>query len=233
MDVDEISDMWQDLNERLDALPDDSFDFLKSDVFKYVIYLRGSFNWVAAGNPNILPELPFPESEVMKHYNVEVNTIMYMSELSHMIGHFGRQLGWNVLEMGGGFGNFCRVYHHILNPSGYTILDTPSMLRFSKMFLAFHELNNVKFIEEVDQATDEYDLFVSNICISETPPEYRQSVVDKIFPRCKRCFIIDGDGKNESFNEWLEKSVQDNFDGVKIFPIDTPWNVKVYLGEKS
>lgn len=233
MAVGEVSKMWGDLNERLDALSVEDYEFLLSDVFRYVIYLKGKFDWAASGNPQVFPMLPVPKSDILEKYNLQVNTVMYVSELSHMIAHWGFHQGWNVIEIGGGFGNFCRVFHELLRPSGYSIVDTPSMSRFAQKFLAHYGMGHVRHLPHMGYAAGmNYDLFVSNICLSELTPEYRQEIFDCIMPLCKRCFIIDGDGKNDSFNKWLEDEVRANFNDVRIHDIDTPWKVRVYMGEK-
>jgi hypothetical protein len=234
MDADNVSDMWKDLNDRLDALSVDNFDFLLSDVFEYVIYLKGGFDWRSSACSKVFDELEFPHSDVLRQYKLQRNTVMYLSEISHLIDYFGRLNNLNVLEVGGGFGNFCRVYHELLKPSSYTVLDTPSMSRFAKKFLSHHGYNDIDFQDDVDGVMDkEFDLFVSNICLSETPVEYRQRIFEDVIPNCKRCFIIDGDGKNDSFNQWLGKSIGDNFSHVKEYPFNTPWKVKIYLGENK
>jgi hypothetical protein len=122
----------------------------------------------------------------------------------------------------------------VLSPREYTILDTPAMSRFAKKFLNHHNYSDVQFEEDSKKLVGkEFDLFISNICLSETPEKYRQFLFDEIMPNCKRCFIIDGDGKDDSYNEWLEKSVKTYFPEPMIYSIPTPWNVKVYMGEQK
>jgi hypothetical protein len=81
-----------------------------------------------------------------------------------------------VLEMGGGFGNFCRLFSNRKKNVDYTILDLPEMIKFSSKFLISNCIP-CKFvkIENAEEILNKgFDLFVSNYCLSETPEEFRK-----------------------------------------------------------
>src|SRR5690606_11790145 len=121
----------------------------------------------------------------------------------------------SVLEVGAGFGNFCKLLYETTKPKSYTILDTRSMIRFSRAYLAHHNVP-CSFVESENIENlhgYKFDLFISNICLSETPDDYRQMIIDNIWPNCKRLFVIDGcrTTKEGRYNEWLGWQVKNHF----------------------
>jgi len=110
----------------------------------------------------------------------------------------------------------------------YTILDTSTMLRFSCKFLEHFGYENVEYIEAENFKKvfgRSYDLFVSFICLSETPHWYREKILSNTLPNTKSLFVIDGHGpyrKNLSteentpgFNNWLTNTIRWNFPRFK------------------
>jgi SAM-dependent methyltransferase len=200
---------WDRHNQKIDAIPCDSIDFLKNKYFgKFVV-------------------MPF-----------ERNTKIMMNEIDLLIEHLPNLCNIKVLEVGAGFGNFCRLFQEKTKVIEYTILDTPSMLRFSKTFLGYYKTpcNFVETDKFKELLNSKFDLFVSNFCISETPAEYREQVLEDILPNCKYAFLIDGDGKNPKFDEWLENKLHKHFEKVCVQKIPKELclqiNQKVFVGEK-
>jgi len=242
---DEESMLWAEQNERLNALSVDDFEWLNSDVFRYVIHLRSrpdgmsgpQYDWRShMRGGDVMGEVP--ESPVLAKYGCQENTFMYVTELSYLVSLFGISEGWKVLEVGGGFGNFCRVFNHVMSPVSYTMLDNPPMLRFAKQFLNEHELGDVELVESDDMrhlAGRPFDLFVSNICLNETESTYRQRLFDQVLPGCFRCFIIDGGvSGGPEFNAWISEELPRHFPKLEVLELTTPWGVtNVYMGEKE
>jgi len=133
-----------------------------------------------------------------------------------------------VVEVGGGFGNFCKVLSDRIDIERYVIVDTPSMLKFAKKF---HEVFNVPCeymtVDEIDNLVgQEFDIFVSNICLSETPKEYRERLLNNVLPTCQRLYVINGDQRAHpeldggKFNEELEELFSRHFDHLQVTPME-------------
>lgn len=111
----------------------------------------------------------------------------------------------SVIEVGGGYGSYCEEFHKGRKVKDYTIIDTKSMLRFSKAYLEAKGIN-CTFLDTEDELPDkEYDLLISNVCISEIPEEHAKQMLTKLFKQVKRVAIIDIEMK------WLEQLLINNF----------------------
>ncbi len=211
-----VDDRWRKHNKQLQKIPSDSLIFLKNPYFAKIITMP-----------------------------LKKNTRMCKQEVNMILKYFKDLKNINVLEIGAGFGNFCRVLCKKIRVSSYTILDTKTMLKFTKTFLRHYKVNQVNFIDINKFETiyeEKFDLFISISCLSETPKNYRTLLLDKILPNCEKLFVIEADkrahpGLNGGyFNEWLEKTIKTYFAKVKIEEI--PYRIcyqrysHVTLGEK-
>jgi ubiquinone/menaquinone biosynthesis C-methylase UbiE len=107
----------------------------------------------------------------------------------------------SVLEIGGGYGNFCYMFNHILGYKDYTLLDTKSMLRLAKKF---HEITQIQcnYVPTEDYMSlkgKEFDLLVANVCLSEIPCQHVLNILECVAENCDRFFIIDA-GIEEGIN---------------------------------
>ena len=203
-------DRWNRHNQEIDNLPEDWRDLSRLSYFRQFVV--------------------WPLNKNTKVMQTEVDELLVRLKVENA----------NVLEMGAGFGNFCRCFNNKTKLGSYSILDTPSMLRFSKSFLQHHKIS-CEFISVENYRSlfgRKFDLFVSNICISETPEDYRNDVLDNIWPNCKKLFVIDGDGRPGSlFNDWLEVKVKNHF--KKVIIEEMPYkkcrqkNQKLFIGESD
>lgn len=184
-----VDERWAKHNKKLNSISND-ISFLKHPYFKRFI---------------IMP--------------LKRNTEMCLREIDILLNNFNFNDKINVLEVGAGFGNFCRLMHNKCNINNYTILDTPSMIRFSSSFLNHHNIKcNFITSENYENVFNlKFDLFVSNICISETPEEYRENLLENVFPNCKNLYMIDG--CKEEYNIWLKNKIKKHFNDVSINPI--------------
>jgi hypothetical protein len=116
--------------------------------------------------------------------------------------------GLSVIEIGGGYGAYCRELHKWAKVKDYTMIDTKSMLRFAKAYL---EAENIPcaFIDTEGELPDkQYDLLISNVCISEIPEAHAKEMLGKLFKQVQKVAIID-DGM-----DWLENLLRENFEVI-------------------
>ncbi len=214
-DIEKLDDRWKNHDVNLKNISSDTIDFLNNPYF------------------GIFVRMP-----------LKTNTKMSKNEVKVLVKQFPKMKDISVLEVGAGFGNFCRILSKKVKVSKYTILDTNTMLRFSKTFLMYYNIEcNFVSTNNFEMIFDEkFDLFISNICLSETPREYREVLLNNVLPNCARLYIINADKRAHPtldgghFNEWLEDTIRKYFKRVIIKPI--PYNIcyqkycNLYIGEK-
>ena len=77
----------------------------------------------------------------------------------------------NILEIGGGFGNWCYINENIMKYDKWTILDLDFVIKLQKWFL-MKEMNNINKVNFVDTSnistiTDNYDIVICSHSLSE------------------------------------------------------------------
>lgn len=138
---------------------------------------------------------------------------MYFKYFSNMLNFKGGK----VIEIGPGTGEFALRLMHSFLINEYTIIDLKRNMQDSMNLLKENGFT-ARFIESKDYKKSfnrSYDLFVSNMCLSEVPDYYREDIFDNVLPNCDSVFIADGDAEN-NFNDWLIESIKKNFEVVHI-----------------
>ncbi len=226
-----IEDDW---GKDLKGLSIDNWDFLKHKSFTNRIAMRGSLDM---GRVNcVFKEMlaryqTTPILEETSQY-ISFNSVMCLDQVSRLfegLGVFAAGGIKSVVEVGAGLGNFSRVLRQFAPILAYNIYDLAVMRRFSEKFLTANNLMQ----RDVQLGMGKYDLFVSNICLSEIEHSQRSRIVGDLLPRCEYAFIIDGDDGKEGFNEWLSAVVTKHFNEVHIIPYPTgPWRgQRIYIGK--
>jgi hypothetical protein len=136
--------------------------------------------------------------------------------------------GLSIIEIGGGYGAYCETFYNFAKVKDYTIVDTKSMLRFAKAYLKEKNIPCTFIDTEGELPNTQYDLLISNICISEIPEEHAKGMLAKLFKQVQKVAIIDTEMK------WLEDLIKENFDIAS--KMDCPEclqaNHYIYRGEK-
>jgi phospholipid N-methyltransferase len=201
-----ITKEWETKNRGLDELPC-NYDFIVSttEFRKFLIY-------------------PF-----------NLNTYIMHNEIT-LMRSFVDPWEKEILEIGAGFGNFCRCLYDRALIKNYTILDTKSMLRFSKSFLSHYNIP-CSFVDSENYKSlskREFDLVISNVCLSEIPPDFRENLVNVVFPNCDAVFMIDSG--YVGFSTWLEEKINKFFSEVCFLEIPdlitAQKNQRVFSGNK-
>ncbi len=144
-----------------------------------------------------------------------------------------RALRWklddlSIIEIGGGYGAYCEEVFNTYKPKDYTIIDTKSMLRFSKAYLEDKGIKCTFLDTEEPLPEGNWDLLISNVCISEIPDAHAKEMLSYLFKRVKRVAIMDCE------LPWLTDMIRDNFDTcAKVScPQCQQINHYLYMGEK-
>ena len=131
-----------------------------------------------------------------------------------------------VLEIGPGTGDFAHEFIIKYNPKTYNILDVRRQISDSQKKLQSIvdkcEINFYTAEEYWDVFDIDFDFIVSNICIPETPKEYREILLDNIVPRSKAAMIIgqlSGFGDDE-YEDYIKKLFKLNYKTIKCIKTD-------------
>ena len=104
----------------------------------------------------------------------------------------------NILEIGGGFGNWCYINQDIINYKKWNILDIPFVTDLQNWFInkdikdtsrinLISFSDNTKYKNFVDD-TNKIDLIIASHSLSEVNMEIFQHYVDKILPKTQYLF---------------------------------------------
>lgn len=144
---------------------------------------------------------------------------MYMDFLERMLPEFK---GGSVLEVGPGTGQFAKMMFARFDISSYTVLDLEENISDSQMLLTEAGLEcDAVVSQDYESLFDkQFDLFVSNVCLPETPDYYRVNLCSNVLPRCNFAFIIGGDDKNEAdgYGKWIRDLFNCTFSQVAELP---------------
>jgi len=123
----------------------------------------------------------------------------------------------SIIEFGGAYGNLGATYLETNPLLEYTLVDTESMLKFSKVFFDVKG-KKATFVKssDIEEAIKEYDLFCTYCAISETPEEYQYKVFETFLPKCKSAMIIEIPDLVPKYSSILEGHYED----IKI--LDAP-----------
>jgi hypothetical protein len=221
--------------KELKDLSSDDFGFLGDKQMQHRIALGGVFEGPPTDAMNDILEGYVP-SEVLGEPPIHFNTMVHVHQLSmlHEVFHFVPRL--KVIEVGAGIGNLSRIFRDFTDVAEYTILDIPEMSRFSRKFLDAHGLKT-EFVNSANYdvlADRKFDLFISNICLSEIPHIFREGMLDTILPNCERLFVIDGDKAAPEFKPWLEAKISKNFKDIIAREYTAMWEEQItYTASKG
>lgn len=137
---------------------------------------------------------------------------MYLRRFHELLPEFE---GGSVLEVGPGTGLFAKMMMDLYSITDYTILDLESQIEDSQKTLSGY---GCEFVVSQDYETlfgKTFDLFISNVCLPETPEYYRDALCRGVFPGCATAFVIGGDPKSGgSYNAWVRRVFKDSYPEV-------------------
>lgn len=127
----------------------------------------------------------------------------------------------HVLEMGAGTGRFAFKLHTANRIKKYTILDLEKNIMDSVDFLGYRGYNNIEQVyssQYKNLFNRNFDIFIANIVIPETPVVYRMDLLNNVLPNCEHAMVINqlnpSDQKN--FKEWILGLFNNCFERVVV-----------------
>lgn len=152
--------------------------------------------------------------DVRKNFTNQNN--MYLEHVAKIKNDFKNG---NVIEIGPGNGKFACLLSKKYSIKKYTLLDLERVVHHSETRMRKYNpevLIEVNFAEEFEKCFfKKYDLLVSNVCIPETPKEYRRTLLNNLIPNCKSSIIIGQlDETGEGYKKWIINLFEENYDNV-------------------
>lgn len=241
MGIQRIDDRWLDYFDKLRDI--DPATFSTNPVMRKTMCIAGLYGFLkhTVGFEKEVEQIltNFKESPMLSSLcqggaSRCVSTEQYILQLCYLLRYWPNLSG-NVLEIGGGYGGFCRLLlHAVPNIESYTFVDHPSMLRLAHPFL---DNKSVKFVE-IDDIEGilgyEYDLFISNFCLTEVTDDFRNEIYEKIFPNVSGAYVISQSETNTAATTITEfvKAFRSSFKTVRI--IEYPYRAplfSIYVGK--
>lgn len=154
--------------------------------------------------------------DVAGEYSKKEN--LYMSLFKEVNPNF---IGGSVLEVGPGTGEFALRMHQNYNIERYTILDLEKNIQDSKDLFKRQNLKG-HFITSSNYEMlfgKSFTIFISNICLPETPDYYWKNLINNVASKCKYIFIIGSDNTLKTdYNKWVPETIKKLFQHIVILP---------------
>lgn len=160
-------------------------------------------------------------------YKIAPTTFRYIKVLAELINLFGSLDGFDIVEIGAGYGGQCRMIHEMFKPKSYTIIDIPENAPLIERYLR-------QFAIYPKAQFDRYDLFISNYAFTEVPrvsqEVYREKFINKSDRGYITCNFDRMYGDVLTFNEIIE--LKDNFEILEEKPTIEPDNF-IYIWNRK
>ena len=127
---------------------------------------------------------------------ISANTLRYIMSLAFIRKHFSTELdNMTFVEIGGGYGGLCKVISCVVDFKSYTLIDLPAVVRLQRKYLEalgldkgeatiyFYDTNNIN----VDK---EYDICISEYCISEFDIPGQEFYIDNVIGKSKNAYLL-------------------------------------------
>lgn len=119
--------------------------------------------------------------------NISPNTIRYVKTLVDLVNHFGDLDGFTIAELGVGYGGLACIINTNNKLQDYVIYDLPEVQEFCKKYLSALGINS---ITTDNQKYENYDLFISEFCLSEFNDIDIYKFYNNIIKKSKRIYLM-------------------------------------------
>ena len=215
------------------------FAFLSSPDLRFMFYSMG-FSERQRFELNYIKNIPSDAWHSIKSYsespigvpeydceylNISVNSLGKLYYWTAIASRWDIKQINTVVEIGGGYGCFCRVLLEMISPKiTYVIFDLPEMLALQYYFLSAsspeykvkpHFYSSSKITEGAvnlipiyylsDVKVNYFDLMVSHFALSETTSYTQRLVSEKLFPKAKYLYMCIQDTEA---TKWIDLNLE-------------------------
>lgn len=168
------------------------------------------------GNPYLCSFFPYASPQSMQH-------VYYLAMMKKHFGFFAPEEAGHITEIGGGYGNMCRLMYHYGYNNSYTIFDLAAMLELQRHYLG-HTLPGNRLPETLSFSADlkgltppssKKSLLMATFSFNEMPVDTRDQI-EPYFKHYDHLFIaynsaFDGIDNHDYFQQ-LEPRLAQTFD---------------------
>jgi putative sugar O-methyltransferase len=129
---------------------------------------------------------------------ISPSTLRYLKVVSDLRELFGDLSGFEVAEIGGGYGGQFLIADQLWPLASWTIFDLDPVLLLTSRYLECHLVNSVykpTTLNRFDCRTAQFDLAISNYAFSELPKPLQVKYISKVLAKAKRGYMTMNSGK--------------------------------------
>ncbi len=126
--------------------------------------------------------------------SISPTTLRYIKVLSDLHNFYGSLDGFNICEIGVGYGGQCRIVNAMFSPYTYSLVDIQPALQLAERYLSNYIIGSIlsfKTMNELDYK--DYDLCISNYAFSELPRSLQDVYLKKVILKSKMGYITYSD----------------------------------------
>jgi putative sugar O-methyltransferase len=146
-------------------------------------------------------------------------TLRYVKVVSDLITLFGSLDGFQVAEIGCGYGGQCFTIHVASQPRSYTLIDLEPCLRLQSVYLNALGLDHLEFIPaEQPPEQGAFDLVLSNYAFSECTREVQENYLAHILCHARRGYLTCNWISPQHFRSLTQDELLAAIPGSKFLP---------------
>ena len=135
--------------------------------------------------------------------NISPSTLRYVKVLADLKSLFGTLDGFDLCEIGVGYGGQCRVINAWFKPTRYCLVDIGPALSLARRYLDNYALPSALSYRTMNElAPRDYDLVISNYAFTELPRPLQDSYLEKVILRSARGYITYNEITPTAFNSY-------------------------------
>lgn len=152
---------------------------------------------------------------------VSPTTLRYLKVASDLRRLFGDLNGFQVGEIGVGYGGQLLILDQIYEFRRYELYDLPPVLRLASRYLESHLLNSCYRTTTLNQCGSDvsYDLVLSNYAFSELPAKLASRYVEKVLSKARRGYLTMNSGRGTGERNRGKLSIEDYHNLLPAFEI--------------
>lgn len=134
---------------------------------------------------------------------ISPTTLRYLKVAADLRELFGDLSGFNVAEIGGGYGGQFLLADSLWELGSWTMFDLDPVILLIERYLECHLTNSfyrAVTLNRFDQRTAQFDLLVSNYAFSELPIPVQLKYISKVLSKATRGYMTMNSGKHQTPN---------------------------------
>ena len=175
-----------------------------NDILKYVDRFKTNDIY---GSPNIYS---YPNVG-----NISPGTLYFMNILQSLRNNFGDISKFDIVEIGSGYGGQAKILLDY-GVKNYSCVDVKETLSLCNKYLNLFNYNNITFFKTTEIPVKQYDLVISNWCLSEFDRDGISFYIETIIKHCKYGYFLMNIWDDRK--EFLINEMNKHFNSVEVLP---------------